>query len=120
MTVNADEVRENLRKVQEIYCENLPNIGTGALSLPWAANNRIGNVPRAGVFSGSFQGWSRPVFHEQLFIRKLDCRLLRNRFAPPHADLKLQCTSGFGGGRVTFMREAKIVMRRLFRLWLRV
>ena len=68
-TVDPEKARDRLSRLQDLYVENIPFIGIGALALPWAASNRLGNVPETGNFAGASQGWSRPVFHEQLFLR---------------------------------------------------
>lgn len=68
-SVDPDTVKINILEMQDLYAENVPCIGLGALSLPWASSNRLGNVPTDGTFSSAFRGWSRTVFHEQVFIR---------------------------------------------------
>jgi peptide/nickel transport system substrate-binding protein len=67
-SVDPVEVKAYMLELQEIYAEYVPCIGLGALSIPWASNNRLGNVPRDGTYSSAFRGWSRTVFHEQVFI----------------------------------------------------
>ncbi|MBL9216827.1 MAG: ABC transporter substrate-binding protein [Opitutaceae bacterium] len=68
-TPQEEKVRPLMLQLQRIYVENVPAIGLGALGLPWAANVRLGNVPPDGTFSNAYSGWSRGIFHEQIFIR---------------------------------------------------
>ena len=69
-TVDQEEVRTLVGRIETLHSENVPNIGLGSLAMPWAASTRIGNLPEDGTFSSAHRGWSRTVFHEQLYIRK--------------------------------------------------
>lgn len=66
------QARALLRRIERTCADDVVAIGLGGVTRPWAANVRIGNVPRKGDFSNAVRGWSRPVYHEQLFIRESD------------------------------------------------
>lgn len=68
-TTDQARIQEIFAQLAAIYAEQVPAIGIGAIARPWAASTALGNVPRDGTFSSVFRGWSRTVYHEQLFIR---------------------------------------------------
>lgn len=68
-TVDENQKREAMEHIRDIYTENIPVIVVGTAYWPWGSNNRLGNVPRKATVHNTFRGWSRPVFHEQLFIK---------------------------------------------------
>ena len=70
--VTLDPVRlaAIMGEVREIFTDKIPAVGVGSLKGIWAASKRLGNVPEAGTFDHIYRGWSRPVFHEQLFFRE--------------------------------------------------
>ena len=70
-TVQPEKVETLLRRIENLHSENVPIIGIGALALPWAASARLGNLPQNGTFASAHRGWSRTVFHEQIFFRDL-------------------------------------------------
>lgn len=35
----------------------------------WGVGTRLGNVPYESTVATVFLGWSRPVFHEQIYIK---------------------------------------------------
>jgi len=68
-SIDEQAVREHLVRVRDLYAEAVPGVAIGELRKVWGAHTRLGNVPEEVVSSDVFRGWSRPVFHEQLFIR---------------------------------------------------
>ena len=70
VSIDPGEVTRLLLEAQRIHSENVPLIGIGAVRELWGANLRVGNVPGDGTFANIYRGWSRPVFHEQLFFRE--------------------------------------------------
>lgn len=68
-TLNADELRELMIGIRNLHTDNIPIIAVGLRPTLWGAHNRLGNVPQTISASGVYRGWSRPVMHEQLFIR---------------------------------------------------
>jgi peptide/nickel transport system substrate-binding protein len=69
VTFDPDELRRHMTRIRDLHSENIPVIAIGCLRFPWGANTRVGNVPRRNTTGDSYRGWSRPLFHEQLFIR---------------------------------------------------
>jgi len=69
-TVDPAEVAANLIQLRKLHTENVPNIVVGFPYQVWGANTRLGNVPHENTLASVFRGWSRPVFHEQIFIRR--------------------------------------------------
>ena len=68
--IDSDEVREHMILLRDVHTENIPIIGIGLRSTMWGSHLRLGNVPDLTTASGVYRGWSRPVMHEQLFIRE--------------------------------------------------
>ena len=69
-TTKPDSLRLHMQRVRDLHSENVPLITIGSVFNVWGANTRLGNVPTDNVADNAFLGWSRPVFHEQIFIRK--------------------------------------------------
>jgi ABC-type transport system substrate-binding protein len=69
-TVDTVQFREHMIRVRDLHSENVPVIVAGAPYHVWGANTRLGNVPTDLSPLDEHRGWSRPVFHEQLFIRR--------------------------------------------------
>ncbi len=69
-TVDPEVRREAMVKVRDLHSEEVPNIGIGFMYKIWGASTRLGNVPVKCSIENNFRGWSRPVFHEQIFIRQ--------------------------------------------------
>ena len=69
-TVNQDEVRKYMTRSLYLLAENAASIVIGSAYHVWGASTKLGNVPRDNVAAHVFRGWGRPVFHEQIFIRK--------------------------------------------------
>jgi len=68
-TVDTADVRKHMEAVRDLHTENVPVIVVGSPYLVWGASTRLGNVPKDGTGADVFQGWGRPVFHEQLYIK---------------------------------------------------
>jgi len=68
-TVDPDRVRELMTRFRDLHSENIPVIAIGVAYTFWASSNRLGNVPDEVGTGDIFRGWSRPIFHEQIFIR---------------------------------------------------
>ena len=68
-TVDEKEVFDYMMQVQELHSENVPVIVLGFPYHVWGANVRLGNVPYQNSASSVHRGWSRPVFHEQIYIK---------------------------------------------------
>jgi peptide/nickel transport system substrate-binding protein len=69
-TVDPDEFRKHMIRVRDLHTENVPVIIAGAPYHVWGASTRLGNVPTDLSPLDEHRGWSRPVFHEQIFIRQ--------------------------------------------------
>ena len=68
-TVDAELLKDRMVRFRDLQTENIPIIGVGLRRTLWGAHNRLGNVPLVISASGVYRGWSRPVMHEQLFIK---------------------------------------------------
>ncbi|GEM_PF-595657 len=68
-TLDPTKLRANMERVRELHTHNVPTIITGFSFRVWAANPRVGNVPVTVTSSDGYRGWSRPIFHEQLYIK---------------------------------------------------
>ncbi len=69
-TINPEERRRHAEIVRDLHVENIPMVSLGAQREVFAVHQRIGNAPATAVLDTSYRGWERPVFHEQLFIRR--------------------------------------------------
>ncbi len=69
-TVDTVKVRENMTRIRDIYAESVALIIPGFAYHVWGASTRLGNVPEESTTADGYRGWSRPVFHEQLYIKK--------------------------------------------------
>ena len=69
-TIDSVELRGHMEKVRDLHTENVPNITIGASYRVWGAGTRLGNVPYENTAATVFQGWGRPVFHEQIYIKQ--------------------------------------------------
>jgi peptide/nickel transport system substrate-binding protein len=70
ITVDTARVRTNMNRVRDIYAEEVPRLVLGFAYHVWGASTRLGNVPEESTTADPYRGWSRPVFHEQIFIRE--------------------------------------------------
>lgn len=69
-TVDEEDVFGYMMRVQELHAENVPVIVVGFPYHVWGANTRLGNVPYQNSASSVHRGWSRPVYHEQIYIKR--------------------------------------------------
>jgi peptide/nickel transport system substrate-binding protein len=69
-TVDTAQVRRNMNQIRDLYAEHVPILIPGFAYHVWGASTRLGNVPEESTTADPYRGWSRPVFHEQIFIRK--------------------------------------------------
>ena len=69
-TVDTVEIRRHMERVRDLHTENVPIIVVGSPYHVWGASTRLGNVPKDGTAADVFRGWSRPVFHEQLYFKR--------------------------------------------------
>lgn len=68
-TVDTAQLRTYMTRVRDLHTENVPIITIGSAYHVWGANIRLGNIPYENVADNAFLGWSRPVFHEQIFVK---------------------------------------------------
>lgn len=68
-TVDTAKLRTYMTRVRDLHTENVPIITIGSAYHVWGASSRLGNVPYENVADNAFLGWSRPVFHEQIFVK---------------------------------------------------
>lgn len=69
-TVDTVKLREQMTRVRDLHTDNVAAITIGSRYHVWGAGTRLGNVPMQNTAATAFQGWSRPIFHEQIFIRE--------------------------------------------------
>lgn len=69
-TTDTTELRRHMTRVRDLHSENVPLITIGSVFNVWGASTRLGNVPLDNVADNAFLGWSRPIFHEQIFVRQ--------------------------------------------------
>ena len=69
-TVDTVQLREYMDKARKLHTDNVPVIVAGTSYHVWGANVRLGNVPDISTDADVRRGWSRPIFHEQVFIKQ--------------------------------------------------
>ena len=69
-TIDPDRLRELMTRFRDLMTDNIPVIVIGAPYHLWGAHTRMGNVPQDLTLGDTYRGWSRPVFHEQVFVRQ--------------------------------------------------
>jgi len=69
ITVDQDAQDELVDRIREIYVEHIPMLVIGQVYAVWGSNSRLGNVPEDAATDDVFRGWSRPIYHEQIFIK---------------------------------------------------
>jgi peptide/nickel transport system substrate-binding protein len=69
-TVDTALVRKNMARIRDLHAENTPLIIPGFAYHVWGASTRLGNVPEESTTADGYRGWSRPVYHEQLYIKE--------------------------------------------------
>ena len=68
-TIDTVLVTQNMIRIRDIYTEQTPRLIPGFAYHVWGASTRLGNVPEESTTSDPHRGWSRPVFHEQIFVK---------------------------------------------------
>ena len=68
-TTDSIQLRTHMTKVRDLHTENVPIIALGSMYNVWGASTRLGNVPFENIADNAFLGWSRPVYHEQIFFK---------------------------------------------------
>ena len=69
-TYDPDVLRGYMTRMNDLFSENIPIIVVGFVYHTWGSSRRLGNVPHDLSPADEHRGWSRGVFHEQLFIRR--------------------------------------------------
>jgi peptide/nickel transport system substrate-binding protein len=69
-TVDTTELAEHMIRIRDLHTEHVPIIVVGSPLKVWGASVRLGNVPEDVSPLNEHRGWSRPIYHEQLFIRQ--------------------------------------------------
>ena len=69
-TVDTAQLRTHMNRVRDLHSDNVPIISLGSAFNIWGASTRLGNVPRDNIADHAFLGWGRPVFHEQLYVKR--------------------------------------------------
>jgi peptide/nickel transport system substrate-binding protein len=69
-TVDTVKLRDHMTRVRDLHTDNVAAITIGSRYHVWGAGTRLGNVPMQNTAATAFQGWSRPICHEQIFIRE--------------------------------------------------
>ncbi|MBT3602258.1 MAG: ABC transporter substrate-binding protein [Candidatus Latescibacteria bacterium] len=69
-TVDPVKVQANMARVRDLHAENTPLIIPGFAYHVWGASTRLGNVPEKSTTADGYRGWSRPVYHEQLYVKE--------------------------------------------------
>jgi peptide/nickel transport system substrate-binding protein len=69
-TTDPGVLNRNMARVRELHTHHVPTIITGFAYRVWGANHRVGNIPITVTSSDGYRGWSRPIFHEQLYIKQ--------------------------------------------------
>jgi peptide/nickel transport system substrate-binding protein len=68
-TVDPAVARSRMIGIRDLITEEVPIINSGFVHPVGGASTRLGNVPDRITTEDAYMGWSRPVFHEQLFIK---------------------------------------------------
>ncbi|HAA74218.1 TPA: hypothetical protein DCE37_03755 [Candidatus Latescibacteria bacterium] len=69
-TVDMVEIRQHMERARDLHTENIPVLIAGAPWHVWGASTRLGNVPTDLSPLDEHRGWSRPVWHEQIYVKK--------------------------------------------------
>jgi len=73
-TLDQEKLDANMIRVRELFTDQIPQIMTGFAYRLWGHNVRMGNVPWVSTASDGYRGWSRPIYHEQLYIKSESSR----------------------------------------------
>lgn len=68
-TVDPEKLHSKMARVRDLFAENVPVISVGSIYKVWGSNIRLGNVPESASMDDLYYGWSRPIFHEQIYIK---------------------------------------------------
>jgi peptide/nickel transport system substrate-binding protein len=68
-TVDTAAVHGFMTRIRDLHTENVPILIAGFAYPVWGASTRLGNVPENKATDNAYRGWSRPLFHEQLYIK---------------------------------------------------
>jgi peptide/nickel transport system substrate-binding protein len=68
-TIDSVKLHEHMTQVRDLHTDNVAAITIGSRYHVWGAGTRLGNVPMQNTAATAFQGWSRPIFHEQIFVK---------------------------------------------------
>ena len=63
-------MRRSMTRGRELSSDDVPRSTCGSVCDVRGANTRLGNVPLEDVADNAFLGWSRPTFHEQIYIKQ--------------------------------------------------
>ncbi len=69
-TTDPAKLRQHMTRVRDLHTENVPLLTVGSVYNVWGASTRLGNVPEQNVADNAFLGWSRPVYHEQIYVKQ--------------------------------------------------
>ncbi|MBT4138368.1 MAG: hypothetical protein HOE48_10645, partial [Candidatus Latescibacteria bacterium] len=70
ITIDPDQIAKQMSRVRDLHTDNVPVITLGSSFSVWGAGTRLGNVPFQGTGADVYRGWSRPVFHEQIYVKQ--------------------------------------------------
>ncbi len=68
-TVDPERLREHMVRARDLHTDNVAAITIGSQYHLWGAGIRLGNVPLQNTAATAFQGWSRPIYHEQIYVK---------------------------------------------------
>jgi peptide/nickel transport system substrate-binding protein len=68
-TVDTTVVRTKMNRIRDLHTTKVPVVMPGFAHHVWGASTRLGNVPKENTSMDGYSGWSRPVFHEQIFVK---------------------------------------------------
>jgi peptide/nickel transport system substrate-binding protein len=69
-TIDTSEINYHMRIARDLHTDNIPVIVAGSGHAIWGHSTRLGNVPFEASAGDVRRGWSRAVFHEQIYIRQ--------------------------------------------------
>jgi peptide/nickel transport system substrate-binding protein len=68
-TIDSVKVHGYMTRIRDLHTDNVPILIVGFAYPVWGASTRLGNVPENTATDNAYRGWSRPLFHEQLYIK---------------------------------------------------
>lgn len=69
VTVDPSVTRRKMERIRDVITEEVPIPNMGFVRPVWGASTRLGNVPERITTEDAYMGWSRPVFHEQIYVK---------------------------------------------------